>query len=176
MTDETTQEDEIITEEDLAPVEPTEEELAAQEEANQKAKEEALEAARIAKAKEIEEARVVEEARQQGLKDRYAALIDSKLAAEQLGLCTSDLHFNQFIMTEKNHAKADSLLKELEDMDKACQDNITSVLNLEKRRTEYEKIDKLLLEGLAEKEVGNNTKLQEYLVKRAAIRLKHPKV
>ncbi len=170
MVDET-QEDEIITEEDLAPevVEPSKEEIAAQE---AKAKE----AADIAKAKEIEEARVAEEARQQDLKDRYAGLADHRMAAAQLNISNPDLHFNTFIMAEKNHTMAESLMLELEAMDKKCQAELQATAHLEKRRVEYAQIDILLLEGLAEREAGDETKIKLYNEKRAAIRLKHPKV
>ena len=186
-------EDEVITEEDLGSViafekeigaelieseviGPTKEEIAALAEANQKAELEAKEAAEIAKAKEVEEARVVEEARQQDLKDRYAGLVDKNMASAQLNIGNPDLHFNTFIMAEKNHATAEGLMLELEAMDKKCQAKIQLTAHLENRKIEYAQIDILLLEGLAEREEGREEKMKLYNEKRAEIREKYPKV
>ncbi len=173
MTEETNQEEEIITEEDLAP---SAEELAAQEEAKQKAKEAALAAAKITKEKEVEAARVAEEARQQDLKDRYAGLHDHRMASAQLAISNPDLHFNQNILAEKDHNVAEAKILELEAKDQECYAGIQATIHLDRRKEAYKEIDVLLLEALAEKEEGRPERMVEYLEKRAAIREANPKV
>lgn len=127
-------------------------------------------------AKEVNKARIIEEARQQLLKDRFANLVDAERAMLQLGKANAVLYFNQFIMAELNKDKAELKLKKLEEMDKSCEEALVSAQSLQIRKQEYLKIDKLLLEGLAEQAAGNDTKLKLYLEQREEIRKANPKV
>lgn len=43
------------------------------------------------------------------------------------------------------------------------------------RQSEYSKLDSMFLEAIAEKELGSDVKMQEYLALRAQIKIDHPK-
>ena len=46
---------------------------------------------------------------------------------------------------------------------------------IEKRKEEYQKIDSLLMEALVEKELGDSTKWNEYIILRNQIKMDNPK-
>lgn len=128
------------------------------------------------KAEEIKknDKRLQECNRQQDLKDRYANLYNSQIAAQQLGKSSADIYFNQHILFHKDHKIAEKMLVELEEMDKKCHFAELYSENSFKRKLAYKKIDITLLEALAEKEEGRPDKMQEYLSLRKEIQDQFP--
>lgn len=155
--------EEIITEEDLI-VEPilSEEELAAIE------------------AKELEVAAEVERQRRQSfeadLEARYKALFDRNAAFHQQGISNPDLYFNQQILFNRQESKASENMLKIENQDGLNKLAYESSKDLEDRKKAYKAIDQELLEALAENAGGKPSKLNTYLVKREAIRVKFPNV
>lgn len=112
---------------------------------------------------------------EQDLKDRYASLHDRNAACHQLGISNPDLYFDQLVLYNKEELDASKNMKAIEDMDAANKQAEDARAYLDGRIQEYNQIDKLLLEALAEKEEGREEKMIEYKAKRAAIKAKFPK-
>lgn len=109
------------------------------------------------------------------LKERFSKLNDKNAACQQSGASNPDLYFNQIILYNKDEEEADRLLKQLEDKDQEIKKEVDASDYLLKRSIAYKEIDVLLLEGLAEKEAGDSSKLELYLEKRQAIKDTHKK-
>lgn len=115
-----------------------------------------------------------EEARIADLKSRFEALSDVGLLQGLLGISNIAAHFRDNVLCQDAEAAEQSMILLESQYSQALLD-IQSVSWLQSRQIEYNKIDKMLLEGLAEDAAGRPEKLQEYLALREQIKLQYPK-
>lgn len=123
----------------------------------------------------IAEARLAEIVRLQDLGDRFNALSDKGLLQGALGINNPIAYFRDEVYKNKDRAQAESNLAALESAYAASKAELDSNAWLRNREREYAKLDKTLLEAIAEKEAGRPEKMDEYLVLREQIRVDNPK-
>lgn len=121
-----------------------------------------------------EEARLAEIERVQDLKDRFAALTDSGLIQAQ-GISNPAAYFRDEILKNSDKAQAESKMAELESNYQIALNAINANTWLNNRQVEYAKIDKMLMEAIAEREAGRPERMDEYLALRDQIKLDNPK-
>lgn len=178
-----TTDDEIILEEDLqVTTDTTTETIVEPEPETEAEKEVRLKLEADARAEEAaaalilaEEERIRRQAFETDLKTRFDAFHDKNAAFNQLGISNPDLYFDQQILYHSSEEIAETRLIELELKDAELKKLADADDYLLKREHEYVKIDKLFKEAFAEKEEGNPLKMDQYLEKRAAIKLAFPK-
>lgn len=120
-----------------------------------------------------EDARLAGVARIDDLKSRFSELSDHGLLQAQ-GISNPAKYFQDSVLNaEPSVAEQNMLIME------SNYDQSVSEMNadawLKSRQSEYAKIDKMLLEGLAEDAAGRPEKLAEYLALREQIKLANPK-
>lgn len=115
-----------------------------------------------------------EEARIADLKSRFEALSDVGLLQGLLGISNIAAHFRDNVMCQ-NAEEAEQSMILLESQYSQALLDIQSVSWLQSRQIEYAKLDKMLLEGLAEDAAGRPDKLHEYLQLREQIKAQYPK-
>lgn len=150
------EDDEVITEEDQQEEEKIEEEVDVEAE---------LKAERDAALK-----------RENDIESRYAKLHNPVLAARELGISNIGVYYNQHILHPKDKEAGLQKLKQLEKIDKKIHLDSVNADNKLKRKAELTAIDQLLMQALAEKEMGDDSKMKEYIKLRKSIMKKHPKV
>ena len=123
---------------------------------------------------EVEEARLAELARLQDLKDRFDALPDKGLIQAQ-GISNPAAYFRDEVLNNEDEAQAEANLSSMENAYASAMSEFEADSWIRKREHEYSKLDKMLLEAVAEKEAGRPEKMDEYLVLREKIRLDNPK-
>lgn len=119
-----------------------------------------------------EQSRLDELARIEALNIRFGNITNLGIARD--AICPENANLKKLkndIISSNNT----SLLEQLEAADLQIQAEIAVNLPLKNREKEYTKIDKLLLEAIAEKEMGNSAKMEEYKILRQAIKDKYPK-
>lgn len=113
--------------------------------------------------------------RSEDLENRYKLLKDHRAACDELNIRNPDLHFKNKILNEQDHGEAENLMAELEATDMSQQVEVEKTKWLVNRKSEYKKIDNLLLEALYEKEQGDNARWNEYVALRDSIKFRFPK-
>ena len=121
-----------------------------------------------------EEARLAEVERIADLKSRFSQLTDSGLIQKQ-GIQNPAAYFRDEILNNSDKEEAENKLAQIEISYQSDLAKLSEDLWLKNRQSEYSKIDKMLLEALAEKENGDDTRMNEYLVLRAQIKSQFPK-
>ena len=112
---------------------------------------------------------------EEDLKARFEALDNPQMAGLQIGISNASLFFDQQILANTNHSLADSHLKGLEESEAKIKASELKINIDGARKQEYLKIDQLLHEAIAEKEMGDDSRMKEYIEKRKAIKAKLPK-
>lgn len=162
--EESTQEDEIIEAADLE----QEKEEEKESEPEEPKKEETCEDRLTKQCRQ-------EDKMQEEKQARYDALSDADMAGKQLGLSNTELHFEQHIKF-KYDSESEQKMKDLEKQDKENQTAYLTSHYLDFRQKEYQAIDGLFREALAEEICEDKTdKMDEYKKQRAAIKTKYPK-
>jgi hypothetical protein len=116
-----------------------------------------------------------EQESQASYQKRYDALWNDKLAGQQLGLSNTNLYFEQHIKFKYDH-HAESKMKELEKQDKENKNEYMKLHYLGHRQREYQKIDGMFREALAEFFAEDRKdKMKEYKEKRLEIKRMYPK-
>lgn len=123
---------------------------------------------------EAEEARLAEVARIDDLKARFDAMEDKGLLAGASKISNPLAYFNQQVL-KADKVEAESMMVALETAYQSLLGELNATAWLDKRKSEYAKIDSLLLEALAEKEAGRPEKMEEYLALREQIKFDNPK-
>lgn len=115
-----------------------------------------------------------EEARIADLKSRFEALSDVGLLQSAMSISNPALHFRDVILVA-DAEQAEIEMLAMESAYQLMQEDMIAESWLQSRQAEYAKIDKMLLEGLAEDAAGRPEKLQEYLQLREQIKAQYPK-
>lgn len=114
--------------------------------------------------------------RENDYKIRFAALKNPEQTCQQLGLPPADIYFNQHILYNRDLSLGASNMLKLEEKDAELYKFKLVNTWSEARREKYKLIDPLFQEASAEKEVGDDRKMKEYLKQRKQIQLDIPKV
>ena len=122
-----------------------------------------------------EESRLAELVRIQDLRDRFDALPDKGLLQGAADINNPAAYFRDEILRNEDKAEAEQNMLALESAYSSAEAELDSDAWLRSREREYAKLDKMLLEALAEKEAGRPDRMEEYLTLREQIRLDHPK-
>lgn len=122
---------------------------------------------------EIED-REAEKSRIEDLKSRFSQLTDSGLIQKQ-GIQNPAAYFRDEILNNSDKEDAEAKLAQIEISYQSDIDKLNSEAWLQNRQSEYSKIDKLLLEALAEQAEGRPERMEEYLQLREQIKLQFPK-
>lgn len=120
----------------------------------------------------VEQARLDELARVAALKARFDSVDDIRLALVEMGRTDANI-----AILKRDIIKDDdtTLLSALEAADVTAKTTRDAIVYISHRRTAYAVIDNELMEALVEKELGDATKWDAYIVKRDAIKVAHPK-